>query len=292
MKAKRSKLCYPVLVLIIVFVSIFSGCINSSQSEIIKATSYIESANSRLEFLKSLDYKTVWVGYIRANASAAKSDFTESSNILNKIPLTDLNSQDQADLKGALVMVNVDIELCDLLGGPFSDFIDNFQTYSKTNDPGTAANSINSMKNALRDMDSSLGRMSGELNSVNENGLSPKVRADFVSVKSMILSLQESMSKAKNTFENTCTTKCLAGQVLGTDCQCHPACGSSYCSKNSQCCNGQCYTSCPSGYIMGNDCICHVKCGNNYCSSDATCCRGRCYTCPSGYSLGNDCMCH
>jgi outer membrane murein-binding lipoprotein Lpp len=242
---------------LLILVCSFSGCISQHTSEINQATSYVQSANSRLAFLSSVDYKTVWVGNIKANASAAKSDLTEALKILNNIPLSDLKSQDQANLQGLKVMVNVDIELCDLWQGSLSDFIENSQTYAQTKDPGIATNSMNIIKVSLSNMKSSVGHMVDEMNSVNENDLSPELRPEFISLKSMTQSLQETISKSSNILENTCTVKCYSGSVLGTDCQCHPACGANYCSGNAHCCGGQCYTQCPAGSVMGNDCLCH-----------------------------------
>jgi hypothetical protein len=254
---KNSKIVGLVLLILVIFFIFSSGCVNSHKSEFDQAESYIESANSRLAFLSSVDYETVWVGNIKANASAAKSDLTEASKILNNIPISDLNSQDQADLQAAKVMLNVDIELCDLLQGSFSDLMENTQTYIQTKDPRTAVNSMNEIKGSLVVMKLQVGHMIEEMNSVNENNLSPEIRPDFISMKSMIQSVQESTSKTSNTLENLCTIKCNSGYVIGTDCQCHPACGANYCSEDANCCNGQCYTRCPAGSVMGNDCICH-----------------------------------
>ncbi len=45
-------------------------------------------------------------------------------------------------------------------------------------------------------------------------------------------------------WSNTCVNgqcqECNSGSVLGTDLQCHPECGSAYCTGNSACVNGQC----------------------------------------------------
>jgi hypothetical protein len=48
--------------------------------------------------------------------------------------------------------------------------------------------------------------------------------------------------------------------------------------------------SCRAGYILGSDCNCHEPCGSSYCTS-GTCCNDRCLSCSSGY-LGTDCTCH
>jgi hypothetical protein len=255
---------------------------------------YIESADVRLIAPKSLDYQTVSVAEIKANASAAKSDLTEALNILSKIPLDDLNNQDRADLKALIILVKFEIDFCDLLKGPFSDILENSKIYSETKDPSSAANSMNSIKKSLGDMDSSLDRMNRQMSSINESGLSPKFRADFIYYKSLALSLQDTIQKQKNTLENACTIKCPLGEVTGDDCSCHASCGSSYCSSDTRCCDGKCYTPCPVGMVRGDDCSCYEECGRGYyCSPDAYCCSERCYTaCLSGQYRGADCQCY
>ena len=274
---------------------------SNTANKIDQIESYVSSANSRLAFLSSDDINTVWVGNIKANSSAAKSDLTESLKILNTIPLSDLNSQDQTDLQALNVTLNVDIEYCDLVHGPYSDYIENIQTYNQTKDPDVAANSMKVIKMSLSTMKTSFNHMTDEMNSIEETDLSPqKVRPDFISMKSKIQYLQETTSKTSNTLENGCTIKCNSGYVVGTDCQCHPACGASYCSGNAVCCGGQCYTPCQSesgslmgpSLVMGADCQCHSACGANYCSGNTVCCGGQCYgQCLSG-ARGTDCQCH
>jgi CheY-like chemotaxis protein len=72
---------------------------------------------------------------------------------------------------------------------------------------------------------------------------------------------------------------CKSGFVLGTDLQCHPECGSTYCTGNSVCVQGQCQA-CSSGYVLGADGKCHPACidSNHYCLS--------------GYTCGTDNKCH
>lgn len=84
-------------------------------------------------------------------------------------------------------------------------------------------------------------------------------------------------------WSNTCVDDqclgCNSGYVLGTDLQCHPECGSTYCTGNSVCVNGQCLE-CDSGYVLGTDNKCHPTCidSNHYCLS--------------GYVCGTDNKCH
>jgi len=281
------------LVVILIGIVLFSGC-SSHESEINQAISYLESGNSRLAFLTSSDFSTIWVGTIKANSSAAKSDYSEAANILNNIPMNDLNKQDQTDLKASIVMVNADIEMTDFLNGPFSDYVENAQTYNQTTDPQTAARSVNAMKSDLQNMKNSLDQMNSEIGGISVTDLSPQVRTEVIWVKSTIQSLKDTITKTSNMLENTCYVKCNSGEILGVDCQCHPACGTTYCPANAVCCGGHCLTPCPYGYVQGSDCICHPECGNNlYCAAaDAVCCGGNCIICPYGHVVGTDCMCH
>jgi len=298
MKNRHIKEFFAILILGFLLVS---GCTNTvstnTANKFDQVESYVHSANSRLSFLSSVDINTVWVGNIKANASSAKNDLTEALKILNSISPSDLNHQDQIDLQALIVMANVDIEYCDLVQGSYSDYIENTQTYNQTKDPNVAANSMKVIKVSLSSMKSSFDHMAEEMNSIKENDLSPqKIRPNFISMKSKIQYLQESISKTSNMLENECTIKCNSGYVVGTDCQCHPACGASYCSANAVCCGGQCYTPCPFGSIMGADCQCHPEYSTNYCSGNIlfpVSCGGQCYTpCPSGSVMGMDCQCY
>jgi CheY-like chemotaxis protein len=84
-------------------------------------------------------------------------------------------------------------------------------------------------------------------------------------------------------WSNTCVNDqcqgCNAGSVLGTDLQCHPECGSIYCTGNSVCVNGKCQE-CNPGYVLGTDNGCHPPCidSNHYCLQ--------------GYVCGIDNKCH
>jgi len=86
---------------------------------------------------------------------------------------------------------------------------------------------------------------------------------------------------------------CQAGYVLGSDNACHLSCGSSYCSPDQICVNGQC-EGCSQGYVIGQDLQCHQACpagSATYCTS-GTCVNGQCRSCSAGYLLGSDLQCH
>ena len=77
-------------------------------------------------------------------------------------------------------------------------------------------------------------------------------------------------------WSNTCVhdmcQDCSPGYLLGTDLQCHLACGSGYCTENRECVNGEC-VSCNPGYVFGTDNRCHPPCvdANHYCLSGFVC---------------------
>ncbi len=82
-------------------------------------------------------------------------------------------------------------------------------------------------------------------------------------------------------FSGTCLNgkcaRCEQGYTLGTDLQCHPQCGLSYCTGDSICVNGGC-RGCGPGYVPGDDLQCHKVCGDltTYCTGDSVCSDGRC----------------
>jgi CheY-like chemotaxis protein len=84
-------------------------------------------------------------------------------------------------------------------------------------------------------------------------------------------------------WSNTCVDDqcldCSPGFVLGTDIQCHPGCGSTYCKGNGVCVNGQCMM-CNNGEVAGTDNQCHPAC------IDAS------HYCLTGYVCGPDNKCH
>jgi CheY-like chemotaxis protein len=77
-------------------------------------------------------------------------------------------------------------------------------------------------------------------------------------------------------FSNTCVDnecqECGRGLTIGTDLQCHPECGSSYCTGNSMCVDGRCLR-CDPGYVIGTDNRCHPTCidANHYCLEGFVC---------------------
>ena len=76
---------------------------------------------------------------------------------------------------------------------------------------------------------------------------------------------------SKTCVDNRCQA-CSAGNVLGTDLQCHPACGSAYCTGNSVCTGDRCL-SCDPGSVVGTDNRCHPTCidASHYCLDGFTC---------------------
>jgi hypothetical protein len=254
-----------VLGFLLIILILMAGCIQSHEKiEFDKARSLINTGESQLATLdfSEKNLATIDVGLIRANAAISKSNFTEALNILNAIPPSDLNQQDQADLQALKVLANIDIETSELYIGPISNFTDHFQNYDHadflTFSPEMANLEVPKMKNDLKDIRNSLIIMNEELDSVNVSNLSPEPKGTFVNrtiKKSDITQIDDLIRK----LEDPCFKKCEPGFVVGVeDCQCHEACGDHYCSSDAICCNDKCYERCPEGYYqnMFTSCMC------------------------------------
>ncbi len=102
------------LISLILSCCMISGCVNNHEKEFIQANSLVESANSRFQGLNTGNLTTLKVGDIRSNASAATRDLTEARRILEKIPPDELKTQDQADRKALILMLNGTIGLTEI----------------------------------------------------------------------------------------------------------------------------------------------------------------------------------
>jgi hypothetical protein len=235
----------PILLFVSLLVSlcILPGCLSPYTGEIDQATYFIESANNRMVILDTHDFLTIYVGEIRANMSAAKSDLTEAKKILEKIPYTELNSQDQEDYKILMPLIEIDIELVDIIGGPFADFIEDGQTIANSEDPTIVSNAGVRFKQDLVIVSSRFSQLKPKIDALDESKISPEMKGDVIYLKSMISSVTTDLKELNSEIADTCIKKCGTGQVLGTDCQCHPACGDAYCSNDAVCCKGTCYIS-------------------------------------------------
>jgi hypothetical protein len=230
-----------------------AGCVNPHAAEVDQASSLIDSASSRMAVMSSADFTTIRVSELRANASAAKSDLTEAEKILRKIPLKDLNQQNQAEMNAVLPLIGVYSEMMDTLGGPFADFVEDAQTAGRSQDPATVTDAGIRMKQDLGKVSLRFSAMRTKINAIDDTGLSPKTKGDLVYVKSMINSLSAEIDKAGSQLADACIKKCIPGQVLGQDCQCHPACGKSYCTSGAVCCKNMCYISPGPNYRIDMD---------------------------------------
>jgi hypothetical protein len=249
----KKRIRLGVILSMLLMCSMIPGCINPHAAEVDQASLLIDSASSRMAVMSSADFNTIRVSELRANASAAKSDLTEAEKILKKIPLKDLSQQNQAEMNAVLPLIGVYIEMMDTLGGPFADFVDDAQTASKSQDPTTVSEAGIRMKQDLREVRLRFSNMSTKINAIDDTGLSPKTKGDLIYVKSMINSLSAEVDKASSQLADACIMKCAGGQVLGQDCQCHPACGKSYCTSGAVCCKNMCYISPGPNYRINMD---------------------------------------
>lgn len=307
----------------ITLILLLSGCIQPYNSEFTEATSLIESANNRLSIITDTDeISKMDIGLIKGKATGARNDLAEAKIILDKIPANAFTGRDKADFEAVKVILNIDVELSDMIAGPYVDLIERVQRINKTTSQSYPAE-INLIKNDMSSIKETFTHIKNELDSINLENLSPKFKGDIITLMIQFQYAQKSLEDTITEFDRGCFKKCDSGYVLGTDCQCHLSCGSSYCSAGSQCCNGQCYLLCPTGYSKASDCSCTITnqtfsgvspfssipstpkvtpvpfpspppaCGSSYCSADSQCCKGQCYTpCPIGYKRASNCACY
>ena len=195
----------------------------------------------------------MYVGNLRANASAAKSDLTEAKNILVRIPPKELSRQDQTDIQALLVILDVYIETADMIEHPVADFIEDAQIVTKSNDPTTVSEAGFRIKQNFLVINQKFNTLSNQLNSIDETGLSPEVKGDVVYIKTLYASYARDFDKLNTQFASACIKKCPVGEVLGQDCLCHPACGKSYCDSDAECCNNRCYIPPGPNYWLNRD---------------------------------------
>jgi len=232
---------------LLISLCIIPGCLSPYSQEINQAAALIDSAYNRLAVLNADDFSTIYVGEIRANMSAAKSDLTEAKRILERIPPHELSSQDQEDYAILMPIIDIDIEFVDIIGGPFADFIEDAQTIINSDDPATVSNAGVKFKQDLSLLTARFAQIKPKIDALDESKISPERKGDVIYLKSMISSVTLDLEKLNKELAGTCIKKCDSNQVLGTDCQCHPACGVSYCSDDAICCKGTCYIAPMSG---------------------------------------------
>lgn len=248
------KLVFSVLCIgILLSCSLNAGCVNSHTAEINHAKSLIKSAGSRMSVSSTENYTTMYVGNLRANASAAKSDLTEAKNILVHIPQNELNRQDQTDIKVLLIMLDVYIETADTIEHPAADFFEDAQTVKKSGDPTTVSEAGIRIKQNILVINQKFGNLSNQVNSIDETGLSPEVKGDVIYLKTLYASYARDFDKINTQIASACIKKCSVGEVLGQDCICHPACGKSYCDSEAECCKNKCYISPSPNYWLNRD---------------------------------------
>ena len=231
------------LILLVISSCVIAGCVSSHDAEFTQANSLIESANSRFLSLNPVNMTTVQVGEIRANASAAQRDLAEAKKILEKIPPNELKTQDRADLKALILMLNGTIELTEVMEGPLADLIEDAQIIINSKDPATVSDAGLKFKQDLAVLKIRVNKINNEFSSINDTGLSPKIKQNISQTKTSIKSLSADIDNASARLADACLKICSDNEILGTDCQCHPRCGYSYCARDAVCRNNICYRS-------------------------------------------------
>jgi hypothetical protein len=219
-----------------------TGCINANEAKITQATKYIDKANDRLSSLSSINISTVSVGNIRANASEAALDLREAKKLLDQVNINELSPQEQADIKALNVMISVYIEMVEMVEGPLADMIENTQAFSNTKDTTIIVDKAMDIKANFKEMRSTSSHMVDQTDTIDINTLSAETKEQFIAFKTLTQSMESDFTKASEQLDTLCLKSCNGGEVLGSDCQCHDACGTSYCADpNAICRSGQCY---------------------------------------------------
>jgi hypothetical protein len=265
---------YLKLLIAIVLVSVmFGGCIKvqtpsnaqpanelqsgNYQKEFRDAVSLLNSSNNRMSSISGInDLSKINLGLIKGIAAGSKSDLNEAQKILDKIPPNALKGQEKADIEALKVIIKINIEVADMTAGPFADMVDRLKRIDQTT-AQTYPIEIQAIKADMNNIKALLSNMDTELNRINLENLSPKNKGDIISMRAQIQYHQKLYEDLITDLDSKCLKKCDFGYILGTDCQCHPACGSSYCGPGGQCCQGTCYKDCPIGYYMTMDCSCY-----------------------------------
>jgi len=181
--------------LIVLLIAILgtAGCIRPHFEEFNKANSLIESGASRITPLVSSNFTSANLEYIRVNTVAAKGNFSEAIDILDKIPSKELSMKDQTNLKAMKILIDANIKISDLLESNFSDVIKEYN--SSINAPATCywssenpysyetidpfVDNVSEMKNNLLIIKSDITVIEKSINEVfdqfNNTDLSPPV---------------------------------------------------------------------------------------------------------------------
>jgi hypothetical protein len=253
---------------LIIFVSTFAGCIQSHSEEFNKANSLVDAGTFQITPLVSSNFTSANLTAIRVNTTAVKGDFSEAMNILDKIPSKELSDKDQMNLKALKILIDANMKISELLETKFLKVSEEYQNSMYSPLSGNVMNSgnLDSYTIDSNDMKSNLSMIKSNIStikiSINENfnklnyaDLSPNTLLIYNETGDRLVIFNNNIDTSITYLENACLKRCFAGKVLGTDCNCHPECGTGkYCDNGFECCNEKCYSPC--GFASKRDLYC------------------------------------
>jgi hypothetical protein len=217
------------IIIILVLFCLAAGCTSSApgdpgstKAKLQKVVDLSASAESRMSFLRTMDAWTVDVAMMRENASESGREQREAKKILDEISLDEFPPSIQADINATRIVKATEIEYADMVAGPTSDWIEDVQNISRSDDPVVIAERGKDMREktlAQRDIQT---HVLAELNSIDLTLLSAEHRDQIVRMR---LQTEAAIRNSNETFvAEWCIKKCKPGErVKSFDCECRPA---------------------------------------------------------------------
>jgi hypothetical protein len=169
------------------------GCTSSHATEVNQANSYMKSAESRFVFSPDANLQTISVGILRANSTAAKTDLLEAKKILQGIPTDELSAQDQQDFRILVPIIDINIQMTEIMGGPFADFIEDSQTLVQSRDQAVVYMSAMKLKQDTLKVRQGFAELKTSVDAIDEKSISPRYREDFARLKTEVYSVSGEM---------------------------------------------------------------------------------------------------
>lgn len=110
---KGENIRYLIFIIFLVATIISAGCIQSHSKELNNVNSLFDSETSRITPLVTINFTSANLGNIRVNTTAAKGNFSEDMDILDKIPSKDLSNKDQTNLRVMKTLIDANIKISD-----------------------------------------------------------------------------------------------------------------------------------------------------------------------------------
>ena len=212
---------YLLLIVLLVATMISAGCIQSHSMELNNVHSHFDSGTSRITPLVTINFTSANVEGIRVNVAAAKGNFSEAMDILEKIPLKDLSNKDQTNLKAMKTLIHSNIKISDLLEFNFSDITQQYQ--SSINAPKTCSwssansysyeindpfvNNISEMKSKLLSIKSDIAAIeistNEDFNKSNYSDLSPTVLRIYNETGNRLINFNNNIDDSITILENS-----------------------------------------------------------------------------------------